>query len=769
MAPIGIQIVDGFEFQGLFTTGFNAGGTALYSNNAATAVETSVVRTGGASLKVTPGAAAAGRLSYAMPAGQRSIVVSFYIRFEAGTGFPASDANLFQITVTTASQQARVNYDSASGKLKLVNNNTLLGTTFGPALSTGVWYHVEVYFDTSATTYVLKARVNDDVSTEVSVGRSGLAAEDIALVTLGTAVATGPASTLYFDDVIVSNTLADYPLGPYTVEKLAPTSDGTHNGGTNVIEKNGGTDIGGGTTDAYTMVNEVPPENTDYIQQAGAGSGNYAEVVFANPSAASWGATYRCAIEGAGGGASDLLIRIVDSGGTTKVDQGGAGAVSGTTRRYSRGYVDGNVTGNKARIGFATDVTPVPRALTVIGEAAIPTRTDYTTAHTAGVVTIAGGTHVAKRNVPISHTAGVVTAAGGIHKLAATRAHTAGLVALGGGASPNRITRTHAAGVVTIAGGTHVAQRVVPIAHAAGVVTAAGGAHSVRLTRQHAAGVVTLAGGDQSVRKEKLVAHAAGVVALAGGTHALRSTRAETSGVVTLAGGTHVARRNVPIAHSAGLVAASGGSHVLRTVRAHTAAQVVISGGNHAISTTDITNIAQSAGVVTLAGGAHTLRTVRVHAAGVVALSGGTHIAVRSVPIAHTASSVALAGGTHKLTILRTHAAGVVALAGGDHTAEAEHTGTTDYAIVHEAGHVAVAGGSHAVTASSPSLGGGAAFRRRNPLGFAEHIPPRAPNRAFVPMVASGLSFGGGDHLVITDSTARHRAEEDLLLASLRS
>lgn len=360
---------DGFEFQLFNTNAFAAGGTATYTTVTNAAPDTSIFRTGAASLAVSPTGAAAGQVQKTIAAGSRTGVASFYIYFP--TSLPASDALIAHVggpTATTARPQ--MYFHQATSKLALAYGSNLTNVSdFGAAISANTWYLVDWKVDISGTTFTQTAQL--DGANSATPTKSAQTATDITLFALGSTSTTGPAITINYDDWVFGVTLADYPLGAHSVALLKPTSDGTHNAGTNVIEANGGADIDGSTTTAFNLIDEVPPENADYIQQSATGSGNYAEVVFASPPAGTkWGTTYWCAIEGAAANGSDMLLRVVDSGGSTLLDQGGAGAVSGTTRRYSVGYLAGDPTGNKGRVGFATDVSPVPRALTFVAQVA---------------------------------------------------------------------------------------------------------------------------------------------------------------------------------------------------------------------------------------------------------------------------------------------------------------------------------------------------------------------------------------------------------------
>lgn len=366
MAPT-LAYVDGFEFQLLSATAFAAGGIApLYTTITTATIDTTTVRSGAASLRCDPTVSVAGTVRRAVPAGNRTIVTSVYVRMAS---LPGGSTALILLNIATAGIGASIRYDPVTGKFAVYHSGKVADLGMAPVV-VDRWYLLDLKFDCSADPFAVAGRVDGDAASEAS-GTITSTATDITQARLGTVTTTGPACTMYFDDWIYGYTLADYPYGHHAVELLKPTSDGTHNAGTNVVEDQAGADIGAVT--AYNLVDEVPPENTDYIKQSAAGSGNYAEVVFATPTGTPWGASYYAAIEGAAANVSDMLMRVVNSSGTTLLDQGGVGAVNGTGRRYSVGYVGGNPTGNKGRMGFASDVSPVPRAVTFVAQAVRPT------------------------------------------------------------------------------------------------------------------------------------------------------------------------------------------------------------------------------------------------------------------------------------------------------------------------------------------------------------------------------------------------------------
>lgn len=374
--PPTLAHVDGFEFQLLSTVTFAAGGTAMNGAVTNAVTEADGIRSGSQSLKCSPTGAAAGQVSRSIAAGHRTLVASFRVKIP--TSLPASNLTLANTSGPTQTQ--RFGFNAATGRFRISYSSGGASTDIGPVVVADQVYLVDWEIDVSGTTFTQTARIDGDAGTEGTATRTSSTAADLTSMRLGSDSTSGPAATMYYGDWVFGYTLSEYPYGPHHVGVLKPTGDGTHNAGTNIVEDNAGADIGAVT--AFNLIDEVPPENTDYIKQTAAGSGNYAEVTFANPAAADtdiWGVTAWCAIEGAAANASDLLMRIVDTSNNTLLDQGGAGAVSGTTRRYSAALVpppggaaawsaepSGDLSGLKGRVGFATDVSPVPRALTFV-------------------------------------------------------------------------------------------------------------------------------------------------------------------------------------------------------------------------------------------------------------------------------------------------------------------------------------------------------------------------------------------------------------------
>jgi len=164
-----------------------------------------------------------------------------------------------------------VYFNASDSKLYVGSSTATLGAT-GITITTGQWYRID--FKATATT--LDAEIDGtavgqlsgtfSAKTDVQVGDSSLS----------------NTRDQFIEDVLISQTLADYPLGAGFVKSYIPNADGTHNvAGANDFERTlTGTDITNATTDANTLIDErplpttavdfingiAPPNATDYVE-----------------------------------------------------------------------------------------------------------------------------------------------------------------------------------------------------------------------------------------------------------------------------------------------------------------------------------------------------------------------------------------------------------------------------------------------------------------------------------------------------------------------
>jgi hypothetical protein len=223
--------------------------------------DTGTVNAGARSFRCNPTTAAAYFQSLTL-ALSTDWVIRLYVRFAT---LPSATSSVFRF-----SNDVGVYFNAGDSKLYVGDSTSNLGAT-GVSVTTGVWYRV----DYKGTATTLDAQVDG-----VAVGQlSGTFAARVDFY-IGSSTAT--TRDQFTDDILVSQTTTDYPLGGGFVKSYIPNADGTHNvAGANDFEVSlGGVDITNATTDAYTLLDErplpttevdfingkAPPNATDYVE-----------------------------------------------------------------------------------------------------------------------------------------------------------------------------------------------------------------------------------------------------------------------------------------------------------------------------------------------------------------------------------------------------------------------------------------------------------------------------------------------------------------------
>lgn len=244
---------------------FSGSGTHWQNTPTGGSFDTGTVRSGLRSLRLNlSGAAGAFNGNSAIAgAGTTDWVVRFYVRFAT---LPSATS-----AVVATENSYGVYFKASDSSLYVGSSTIVLGLT-GVAITSGQWYRV----DLKMTATTLDAQV-DGVAVGQLVGVYAVSQR----IDVGS-VATATTRDQFTDDIITSNTLADYPIGAGYILSYIPNADGTHNvAGANDFERTlTGTDITNSTTDAYTLIDErplpttavdfingvAPPNSTDYVE-----------------------------------------------------------------------------------------------------------------------------------------------------------------------------------------------------------------------------------------------------------------------------------------------------------------------------------------------------------------------------------------------------------------------------------------------------------------------------------------------------------------------
>jgi Tfp pilus assembly protein PilX len=371
----------------IWLTGFESGWVSGTSDSLSGApqvgpatADASVVRTGSYSAQVSPAGGsrdfwASGGVPYGTTAGTVEVL---HFAFQFGA-LPSADASVNQIWTNggVGTVETNLYYKTSSGKWAMTlkgggaawSTRTEVEGSLGPVA--GQWQTFDIRFQNFVNPAVVDWSVNgvaqpqhtranaNWTTTGVKFGQSGFTT---------TATYTG-----YFDDIMISKTSSDYPLGDIRINGLKPNGMGTHNTPANYQQTVGATSSAIAAT-SWQTVDEIPmaPASTnDYIKEITAGAATYIELAFEDTTQTCVrGASLFAQLRSTATQANNVAINSVTNAFNYTV---WSGAASIMTSKYVQGVVSQNastpgtgpwtqsiVNGIVARFGMSTDVAPVP-------------------------------------------------------------------------------------------------------------------------------------------------------------------------------------------------------------------------------------------------------------------------------------------------------------------------------------------------------------------------------------------------------------------------
>ncbi len=311
-----------------------------------TSISTSTVRSGARSLRVNP-TAGNGRADFDcrgfLPGTSITTAVWRYAINVASN--PLANIVVGVPIVTSTSVMLGLAFKSSDSKWYCGSQPTTGGAvTFG---ATGVtmsagWHYIDCKVTVGANPWTVDVAVDGVALTQLTIG---VAAQAVTILSSGS-VATSATYDLYLDDVVLSTTAGDYPIGDGYVNHFVPTADGTHNvAGANDFERSAtGTDITNATTTAFQLIDDVPVKSgvvAEYINLiAPPNATDYVEVVYgpasgiSTPTVAPRAVEVVCVYASASVGTNNLRLAVNDNGTTNDVFN--ANGAIGTTAAYVR-------------------------------------------------------------------------------------------------------------------------------------------------------------------------------------------------------------------------------------------------------------------------------------------------------------------------------------------------------------------------------------------------------------------------------------------------
>lgn len=195
-----------------------------------------------------------------------TVVARFYIYFAVLP--PTNDGFIFQ--PSGSGSTAGVWYQVSDSSIYARANTTNASTGF--AVQTGVWYCIDVK-TVHNSTVTCDMQVNGVAQAQASAAGSAGTVTTVTWRTAGTGV-----DDIYLDDMLVSGTSSDYPLGPGKCFGLYPVSDGAHNfstAGDFVYEAAGG-NVATSATDTWThLSNPLTTTVGNFMNDAAGATSEY--------------------------------------------------------------------------------------------------------------------------------------------------------------------------------------------------------------------------------------------------------------------------------------------------------------------------------------------------------------------------------------------------------------------------------------------------------------------------------------------------------------
>ena len=233
----------------------------------------------------------------------------------------------------------------------------------------GTWYSIDVHTNPQSDTRWAEWQVNGVAQPNVGpYTEAGGWVTSVVQFGIPFADASTTDYTAYFDDIEITNTVAQYPLGDTKILGLLPNGMGTNNTPLNFQHD----DNSAISATTWQRLDELPMNSiTDYVKEVTAGGGSYIEVGFADTTETCIrGASIVAAVHSSGTNANTAAVNSVTNGFNYTLY---AGDFSESTIRYIQRPVSQNalnpgtgpwtqaiINGITARFGMSTDVNPLP-------------------------------------------------------------------------------------------------------------------------------------------------------------------------------------------------------------------------------------------------------------------------------------------------------------------------------------------------------------------------------------------------------------------------
>ncbi|HYS34234.1 MAG TPA: hypothetical protein VEO01_01165 [Pseudonocardiaceae bacterium] len=301
---------------GVFNTLYHTAGTIT--------ADSATKRTGSYSLKIAKASGGDTEASAWTGNSAPTIVTArFYIRLPSTP--TTVTGGLFDL-YPTITKNATLGYNTATNKLRMgwaLSGSS--GTGWKDAASTvalNTWYRIDMRANFAASPNTIDWQIDGVNQTQSTIVQNADYLDSEG-VDIGGDV-TNDVYTAFYDDVMVTGSGADYPIGAGGVSAVVLDGMGTSSDPSNRIQNDDGT---AWDANSYTRVRDIPMSaGTDYVKQIATDTSAYLEFTFAD--------------------SSQTCIQAVE--GIVAVTSTTAGAVSGSTKFYE---------GGSSRAALASDMS----------------------------------------------------------------------------------------------------------------------------------------------------------------------------------------------------------------------------------------------------------------------------------------------------------------------------------------------------------------------------------------------------------------------------
>lgn len=371
--------LDGFEHQVpaleiLFNFGTNADALAYDTNDVGNGISYAAGRISGQALRIEEDGTNATNYSAGFAATQNA-TLSIWVRMPSGA--PGTNSVVLTLRDSGGNQLAGVRF-STTGTIDARAGTGTFDT--GPSITDGNWHRLDLWADTSCTTF---GGTTWGITWAVDGSSQGTATQGTHVATNMESIQLGSSTGSHnaiveFDDAVLTNDGTDYPLGSHEITFFVPTSDvGTSVYGTNGMEVGRtsgtpatGTDLNGTTVEAWPLLDDWPTTGADWVQENGVPiTTEHADVGFDDHPDPGTIVAVRAiaALNSSGGTANNGIIRVRDAS-DNELGTIYSGDMSDTEQRYQAVMVTepggGWATdfgGIKVAMGFSTTQGSVPR------------------------------------------------------------------------------------------------------------------------------------------------------------------------------------------------------------------------------------------------------------------------------------------------------------------------------------------------------------------------------------------------------------------------